>query len=119
MKQKVKNIFCAIDKSWIQRKRTIDTMTVVTAVHQSAITSRGLSHVLNIKSAPFSAAALCKARQKIPRDCFRKVLCEMSHVQDRGRVFAVDGSKVHLPVSFLKQGFKTRTNNQVVSRPAI
>ena len=118
MNQTITSIFESLDNLWIQRKRTIDTMKVVTAVHKSAITNRGLSHVLKLNSAPFSAAALCKARQKIPQDCFRKVICEFSHVKDSERVFAVDGSKVHLPVSFLKQGFTTRTNNKPVSRPA-
>lgn len=34
------------------------------------------------------------------------------------RVFAVDGSKVHIHPSFLKDGYKTRTNDKPVSRPA-
>ncbi|CAM9189095.1 unnamed protein product, partial [Ectocarpus sp. 6 AP-2014] len=34
------------------------------------------------------------------------------------RVFAVDGSKVHVHPSFINAGYKTRTNNKPVPRPA-
>ena len=118
MNQIVNNIFRAIDSSWIKRKRIMDTMTIVTAVHQSAVHRRGLNHILQIQHAPFSAAALCKARQKLPQGCFRKALCEATYVNEPGRVFAVDGSKVHPPFSFISKGFTTRTNDQPVSRPA-
>lgn len=118
MNQTIKAIFSAIDKTWMRRRRLIDTMSIITAVHQSAIRHRGLNHILQLCGAPFSAAALCKARQKLPEGCFRKAICDFTSVDSTNRVFAVDGSKVHMPASFVEKGFTSRTNNQPVSRPA-
>ena len=63
-----------------------------------------------------SAAAMCKARQKVPSGEFRKALSMFS--SDGQRILAIDGSKVHVPPSFDRLGFKSRTNDQPVSRPA-
>ena len=118
MNNLIKNIFSSIDHLWIKRRRKVDTMTIVSAVHQSAISHRGLNHILTVNDVQLSAAALCKARQKLPEGCFKKALCDVAHVNECGRIFAVDGSKVHLPASFINKGFTTRTNNQKASRPA-
>ena len=82
MKTLIKNIFSSIDRLWIKRRRKIDTMTIVNAVHQSAILHRGLNHILSVNDAKLSAAALCKARQKLPEGCSKKALCDAANVNE-------------------------------------
>lgn len=96
-------LFRQIDRLWVKRKRILDTLTVVKVLHQSAIFRRGLAHVLEMTNiAPVSAAAVCKARHKIPLGAFRSALSSVAD-QVSGtagtRVLAVDGSKVHVPPS--------------------
>ena len=115
----VEKIFQEIDATWIQRQRCVNTKTVVWSTHKEATLRRGTEHVLRLHNVKLSAAALCKAKQKIPLGSFQRAICQAHHQKrtDR-RVLAVDGSKIHLPVSFLRKGFTTRTNNKDVVRPA-
>ena len=66
-----------------------------------------------------SAAAVSKARQKLPTGCFKTVLQTLvTPITGERRIYAVDGSKVHISPKFVHYGFKPRTNLQPVPRPA-
>jgi hypothetical protein len=114
----IKPIFENIDKTWLQRKRKLDTMTIPRVLHECAIRERGLHHVLSCNNMNVSAAAICKSRQKIPAGSFRRHSQKLQPPRPGRTIYAIDGSKVHLPPSFKDLGFKSRTNDRKVSRPA-
>lgn len=114
----IQTIFEDIDKTWVRRKRQLNTMTIVRVLHECAIRERGLQHVLHCNNIKVSAAAICKSRQKIPAGSFRRFSKDLQSQQTGRSIYAIDGSKVHLPPSFKDFGFKTRTNGKQVSRPA-
>jgi hypothetical protein len=114
----VQTIFEKIDKTWVQRKRKLDTMTITRVLHECAIRERGLHHVLSCNNVNVSAAAICKSRQKIPAGSFRRHSQKLQPPRPGRTIYAIDGSKVHLPPSFKDLGFKSRTNDRKVSRPA-
>lgn len=116
LRNRIRDLFARIDKLWIRRARTLNTEALVFISHQKAIVDRGLQHVIAVHDIKVSAAAVCKARQKVPAGEFRKALPMFS--SEGRRVLAIDGSKVHIPPSFGHHGFKTRTNDQPVGRPA-
>lgn len=117
----VQKVFSSIDEMWIKRKRILNTMSVVNILHQCAIRRRGLQHVLmctNDMTTGVSAAAVCKARQKIPVGVFKKAMQSIQRRNNLPNIYAIDGSKVHVSPILATQGFKSRTNNKQVSRPA-
>lgn len=115
----IQKIFSSIDEMWIKRKRILNTMTVLNIVHQCAIRRRGLQHVLcTTDITGVSAAAVCKARQKIPTGVFKQAMQSIQR-NDSRNIYAIDGSKVHVSPILAAQGFKTyMTNNKQVPRPA-
>ncbi|CAM9999860.1 unnamed protein product, partial [Phaeothamnion confervicola] len=115
---KVNKAFKEIDSRWIQRDRKLNTLNIFSAMHQSFVRKRGISHVLE-EMCDVSATALSKARVKIPDGVFADVNRQL--VRTCGpRVLAVDGSKVHVNPAFAKEGFKTRTNAcPMLKRPAL
>jgi hypothetical protein len=118
----IEQLFANVDKLWVKRKRLLDTLTIVKVLHQTAILRRGLGHVLDMTNiTPASAAALCKARHKIPLGALKEVaqkVAARASTPPGTRVLAIDGSKVHVPPRFKSIGFKSRTNEQPVPRPA-
>lgn len=114
----IQTIFEDIDRTWVRRKRQLNTMTIVRVLHECAIRERGLQHVLRCNNMKVSAAAICKSRQKIPAGSFRRFSKDLQPPQTGRSIYAIDGSKVHLPPSFKDFGFKSRTNGKQVSRPA-
>eukprot|EP00953_Heterococcus_sp_UTEX-ZZ885_P010538 6156-Heterococcus_DN1.PRE.15 len=116
--------FHTVDSSWIQRKRKITTASVFAVLCSASLDRRGFKHIVEQDDSYFSAQALHKAREKIPVDCFKDVnrCIQRSYLHERPAkpsIFAIDGSKVHVHPSFVKHGYRSRTNSQSVSRPAV
>lgn len=122
MDQNIKlNIYKAFkkcDEKWIQRKRKLDTASVFNTLMKCCIQERGIGHILKLENGDVSPQAIHKVRKKIPQGSFKDVNNYLQRGPHGRRVFAVDGSKVHVHPSFLKSGFKTRTNDKPVPRPA-
>ncbi|CAB1106715.1 unnamed protein product [Ectocarpus sp. CCAP 1310/34] len=66
----------------------------------------------------YSSQAIHLARKKLPVGAFKEVNRFLHQGPHEPRVFAVDGSKVHVHPSFIGAGYKTRTNDKPVPRPA-
>jgi hypothetical protein len=107
------------DTHWQQRKRKITTASVFAALCSASLNRRGFEHILKADDSSFTAQAVGKARDKLPQDLFRDINRRLQTSDQRPRVFAIDGSKVHVHPCFMKHGYKTRTNDKPVSRPAI
>lgn len=120
---KLRRDLLAADSLWQQRKRKINTTCIFTDLTSAAIAKRGLRHILHDTKSQYTSAALGQARSKLPKDLFAQMNKSLhdSHYrqQNEPRVFAIDGSKVHVHPCFLQQGYVSRTNNQSVSRPAV
>ena len=120
----IQNFFRKIrkaDETWIQRKRSITTLDILNISQKSSINRRGVDHVIFNETKKISAAAICKARQKLPPRLFKKLNYELVEENNPNiqSVFAIDGSKVHVPPSFKTiYDIKSRTNDKKVSRPA-
>jgi len=109
--------FNEIDTKWMKRKRKLNTATIFSTMHQAFVRDRGIAHILE-ETFDVSAMALSKARSKIPVGVFADVNRVLVRTMSP-RILAVDGSKVHVNPSFVKEGFSPRTNNCPVSRPAV
>ena len=115
----VMTLFSNIDKQWIQRRRLLDTATIFCDMIDSALTRKGLEFIIHTHQKNYSPAAICKARQHLPDDTFRKVNDELIlRYANASRIFAIDGSKFYVPNSFKSIGFKSRTNDVEVPRKA-
>lgn len=117
----LKCIFTEADKTWIKRHRLLNTATVFDTLYGACTRNRGLVHIIAENQSKFSDVAIHNARVKIPLETFKKVNTSIIQTQKRvnsSRIFAVDGSKVHVHPSFEKYGYKTRTNDVKVTRPA-
>ena len=112
-------MFSTIDKQWIQRRRLLDTMTIFCDMVGSALTQKGLEFIIHTHNKHYTPAAICKARQHLPDDTFRKVNdgLILKHA-NASHIFAIDGSKFYVPSSFRSMGFKSRTNDVEVPRKA-
>lgn len=108
----------ACDACWQQRKRKINTASIFAALCDSASRKRGLDHILTESRSDFTAQALGRARTKLPEHIFDSINKSLQ-VTSEPRVFAIDGSKVHIHPSFVKAGYTSRTNDRPVSRPAV
>lgn len=110
--------FKMCDETWIKRKRQLNTASLFNTLTRCCIQGRGVNHVLHMENENFSMQAVHYARKKVPAGAFREINAYLQRGPHENRVFAVDGSKVHVHPSFLKDGYKTRTNDKPVSRPA-
>jgi hypothetical protein len=110
--------FQKCDERWIQRRRKINTSTLFYTLTKCCIQGRGVAHVLRSEHDNYSSQAIHVARKKLPSGAFKEVNRYLHRGPHEPRVFAVDGSKIHVHPSFLNAGYKTRTNDQPVSRPA-
>ena len=109
------------DESWIQRKRSITTLDILNISQKSSINRRGIRHIIFDEDKKISAAAICKAKQKLPPRLFKTLNYELvnENSSNTQNVFAIDGSKVHVPPSFKTiYDIKSRTNDKIVPRPA-
>lgn len=73
---------------------------------------------MKMEDEEYSSQAVHLARKKLPIGAFKEVNRYLHRGPHNSRVFAVDGSKVHVHPSFIKAGYKTRTNDKPVPRPA-
>lgn len=105
------------DKMWQERKRKITTSSVFYNLVSASVADKGLCHVLRRDESEYSHQALSKARSKLPQHIFKDINKKIQP-KNGPRVYAIDGSKIHVPPRFSERGFTTRTNNKEVSRPA-
>ncbi|CAM9884499.1 unnamed protein product, partial [Chrysoparadoxa australica] len=119
MLSEIVSVMKNIDTQWQQRKRKVDTLSIFSLLSEGSIRRRGFSHILQERENVFSDQALAQARKKLPRHCFREANKEIQRGSKGPRVFAIDGSKVHVHPSYKKYGYKSRTNDKPVARPAI
>lgn len=110
--------FKKCDETWIQRRRKIDTSSVFYALTKCCIQERGVGHILRMENERYSPQAIHKARKKLPQGAFKEMNRFLLRGPHEPRVFAVDGSKVHVHPSFVNAGYKSRTNDKPVPRPA-
>ena len=96
----------------------MDTSSLFFTLTRCCVQGRGIGHVLKMEDEVFSSQAGHSARKKLPTGAFKEVNRYLHRGPHKPRVFAVDGSNVHVHPSFTKAGFKTRTNDKPVSRPA-
>ena len=116
--------FDAYDKTWIQRKRSIDTKTVFDYSLRTSIYKKGTDFLINEDYLDsgythFTPVAICKARQRLPEGSFyslnKQIIDKHANIS---RVFAIDGSKIKVPAGFRNFGYKSRTNDKEVPRKA-
>ena len=118
MSPEIYDAFRKCDQQWIQRRRKMDTSSLFFTLTRCCVQGRGVSHVLKMEDEAYSSQAVHSARKKLPIGAFKEVNRFLHRGPHEPRVFAVDGSKVHVHPSFINSGYKTRTNDQPVSRPA-
>jgi hypothetical protein len=117
--RKLKLQFTTADKFWMQRKRKLNTASIFNSLTAAFKYNRGLNHVIQAEDSIFTAQALSVARRKLPRNLFRDINRSLQTQNSlQPRVFAVDGSKVHVHPSFTQFGCKSRTNDKPVARIA-
>ena len=106
------------DETWIKRRRKLDTTTVFNYLTASAINNTGISTNVNLDG-NFSHTALIKARGKLGKNVF-KTINDKIHTECKlsNSFFAIDGSKIRVHEGFKKNGYKVRTNDKDVPRPA-
>ena len=71
------------------------------------------------QASPVSPSAMCNARAKVDENLFRVLNAELLRRADdtgrgppgRGRLFAVDGSKLNLPRPLIKAGYRLPSDN--------
>jgi hypothetical protein len=110
--------FQKCDNQWMQRRRKIDTSSLFYTLTKCCIQERGVRHILRMGDEQYSSQALHSARKKLPPGAFKEVNRFLHRGPHQPRTFAIDGSKVHVHPSFINAGYKTRTNDKPVPRPA-
>ncbi|CAM9400583.1 unnamed protein product, partial [Sphacelaria rigidula] len=110
--------FKKCDEQWIQRRRKLDTPSLFYTIIKCCIQGRGVGHIMRMDDEQYSSQAVHLARKKLPQGAFKEVNRFLHRGPHEPRVFAVDGSKVHVHPSFIGAGYKTRTNDKPVPRPA-
>jgi hypothetical protein len=108
------------DQLWQQRKRKITTASILSTLASCSVRNRGIEHILQEQEKGFSQQALSYARAKLPENLFRNmnITLQVKGLRKEPKIFAIDGSKVHIHPSFVKEGYKPRTNDVPVPRPA-
>ena len=136
---KVNELFeyhCAqMDLIWQKRKRILDTRLLIIFIFKMVLSKnkQGYGSTIwqlwdtcntkGIKLPQFNtiaASSLCEARQKLPESIFTTLNNELLTLwhQNRDtplwnghRVFAVDGSKLNMPIGLLNYGFRVSKNS--------
>jgi hypothetical protein len=105
------------DREWIKRQRVISTRILLAAIGNSAYHKHGICNAA--RDFQLSPSSICKAQHRFPPHAFRDIhKAYHTASTECSRVFALDASKVHVPASFKKEGFKSRTNDRPVPRKA-
>jgi hypothetical protein len=133
VQKSIEDVCANFDARWQIRKRVIDTHFLVLFIFKLVLSKnqqgyRSLLHELweqpeltKYQRSPVSSSSLCEARQKLPEEIFielnKAILLDREKVMPlqtwRGhRVFAADGSKVHLPHELLLAGYKAPNRDQ-------
>ncbi|CBN80318.1 EsV-1-170 [Ectocarpus siliculosus] len=118
MSPEIYDAFKKCDGQWMQRRRKLDTSSLFYTLTKCCIQERGVAHILRMENEQYSSQAIHSARKKLPPGAFKEVNRFLQRGPHEPRVFAVDGSKVHVHPSFIGAGYMTRTNNKPVPRPA-
>jgi len=107
------------DNTWLKRKRKINTEMIFEYLSKSCSHNIGISSCIDLTK-NFSHVAMIKARNKIDPSLFYNInkILHKKHESLNNNIFAIDGSKVHVPHNFIKKGYFTRTCNKVEKRPA-
>ena len=111
-------IFTKLFKNVMRNGYKEKTASLFNTLVNCCTQGRGVNHILRLNNEKFSSQAIHSARKKLPKGSFKEVNNILHGGQREPRVFAIDGSKVHVHPSFLESGYKTRTNDKPVSRPA-
>ena len=114
-----KNLLNDHDKTWLKRKRKINTEMIFEYLSKSCTHTIGISSYIDLTE-DFSHVAMIKARKKIDPSLFYSInkTLHKKHESLNNNIFAIDGSKVHVPHNFIEKGYFTRTCNKVEKRPA-
>ena len=103
------------DKLWIQRKRKITTANLFYTLVDSMINNYGIRQSIALNNLSnnnynVSDAAICKARQRCDISVFNNIQQQLINqfITNKHHIYAVDGSKFHLPDSFQNIGYTTR-----------
>ena len=119
------------DAQWQTRRRAINSLLIMLFVYRLVINRQGYAITLSqlwrqcqtygvplYQSTPVSAAAMCKARDKLDPQAFRDVHAAVLAPFEEGattwnghRVFAVDGSRFNLPKTLQQAGFRRPSPN--------
>jgi len=97
------------DKSWIQRKRTLNSVHVFKTLISIVVTNIGVSSCVIALKCTFSNTALSKVRIKLNNNCFKNINAEISK-SFNDNIFAIDGSKIRVHNGFKKLGYTPPTN---------
>ena len=108
----------AVDETWVRRRRRMDTQTLFSLLSRAAAGTRSVraavEQVCRERGSPaarVAASSVSRALRRLPARSFDVVRARMLRrfaAPARRRVLAVDGSKVHVPPSLMKEGYCTQ-----------
>ena len=110
----------AVDPDWIQRRRNVDTYSLVRNVLPAKLNRQGLRQLHVQGECNLTPSAISRARSRIPLTSLSNALQSFVDANKKNthrRVFAVDSTKVQLPPCFLKHGVSPR--NPSAKKPLI
>jgi len=102
------------DSFWIKRKRKINTLSIFENLIESGTMNYGVSTCVKSKN-NISHVAVQRARSKLKENIFKEI---NNKIQTLEHIYAIDGSKIRVHNSFKKKGYKSRTCDVDVPRPA-
>lgn len=123
----IEDICTNFDKKWQIRKRIIDSHFLVLFIFKLVLSKnqQGYKSLLTelwerqelsqYQPSPVSSSSVCEARQKLPEEIFIELNEAILANREKAmllqtwrghRVFAADGSKLHLPHELLFAGYK-------------
>lgn len=109
----------ALDATWKQRRTKLDTFHLFGCLFSRLGLARRMDRV-SIPVAGVTGAAVSAALARLPPDTFHHAFCALNAQAPpsyRPRVFAIDGSKVHVPQRLRRDGFVTNWHDQRCARP--
>mmetsp|Transcript_29509 Transcript_29509/g.96376 ORF Transcript_29509/g.96376 Transcript_29509/m.96376 type:complete len:429 (+) Transcript_29509:1105-2391(+) len=109
----------AMDSTWKQRKTKLDTFNLFGCLFSRLGLAQRMDRV-SMPVAGVTGAAVSAALSRLPADTFRRVFHAVQTVIPPAynpRVFAIDGSKIHVPQCLRREGFVTNWHNQRCQRP--
>ena len=108
------------DKKLVTRQRKLNTTIIFNDLVSGAITNTGISTHINLQN-KFSHVAMIKARKRVQDDLFYNINTKLHKYDSKNHIYAIAprrGAKVPVPYGFKKIGYKTRTCDKVIRRPA-